>query len=283
MVLALIGAGPGRRGLARVCCSHDGHASVHLAHELTAWDMGLAVGFLLAAVLPARAWGMLPLAVVLVPSWRSRRRSTPSRATRCSGARLVHLLELAGLGVLWVLARRMPRPRSWRRPGPAVVDVASRGMRPGPTVARLGRGDDVRSQRTDGRRHAVAGWRRCVAGDAGPGRRPRRAAVDRAGAGRAARRRPRARWCCTSASRSTSADDTLEVLDASGRPPRRSASPSTPTATASAVAVALPDLDDGAYVVAWRVVSSDSHPISGAFTFRVGDAAGAGGASTTRR
>ena len=45
---------------------HDGHASVHLAHELTAWDIGLAVGFLVAAVRPARAWGMLPLAAVLV-------------------------------------------------------------------------------------------------------------------------------------------------------------------------------------------------------------------------
>ena len=45
---------------------HDGHASVHLAHELTAWDIGLAVGFLVAALMPARAWGMLPLAAVLV-------------------------------------------------------------------------------------------------------------------------------------------------------------------------------------------------------------------------
>ena len=29
-------------------------------------------------------------------------------------------------------------------------------------------------------------------------------------------------------------------------------------------------LDDGAYVVAWRVVSADSHPVNGAFTFQVG-------------
>jgi hypothetical protein len=31
------------------------------------------------------------------------------------------------------------------------------------------------------------------------------------------------------------------------------------------------ELPDGEYDVLWRVVSSDSHPISGAFTFRVGD------------
>ena len=33
-----------------------------------------------------------------------------------------------------------------------------------------------------------------------------------------------------------------------------------------------PKLLDGGYVVAWRVVSADAHPISGGFTFRVGAA-----------
>lgn len=32
----------------------------------------------------------------------------------------------------------------------------------------------------------------------------------------------------------------------------------------------LPDLDQGAYVVTWRATSADSHPVHGAFTFRVG-------------
>ena len=36
--------------------------------------------------------------------------------------------------------------------------------------------------------------------------------------------------------------------------------------------VALPELPDGAYVVAWRVVSADSHPVRGAFVFRIGEA-----------
>ncbi|MGY0068628.1 copper resistance CopC/CopD family protein [Streptomyces sp. QTS137] len=36
--------------------------------------------------------------------------------------------------------------------------------------------------------------------------------------------------------------------------------------------VGLPEgLDDGTYTVAWRVVSADSHPVSGAFTFSVGE------------
>lgn len=36
------------------------------------------------------------------------------------------------------------------------------------------------------------------------------------------------------------------------------------------VVAPLGDLDDGSYVVAWRVVSADSHPINGSFTFVVG-------------
>lgn len=39
------------------------------------------------------------------------------------------------------------------------------------------------------------------------------------------------------------------------------------------VTVALRDLADGAYIVAWRVVSADSHPIHGSFTFTVGEGA----------
>jgi copper transport protein len=39
------------------------------------------------------------------------------------------------------------------------------------------------------------------------------------------------------------------------------------------VTAAVDPLGDGGYVVAWRVVSADSHPIRGAFTFQVGDAA----------
>jgi copper transport protein len=36
------------------------------------------------------------------------------------------------------------------------------------------------------------------------------------------------------------------------------------------IMASLPDLDDGSYVVDWHVVSQDSHPITGAFTFSLG-------------
>jgi copper transport protein len=47
----------------------------------------------------------------------------------------------------------------------------------------------------------------------------------------------------------------------------------------STVRMPLPDLGNGSYVVTWRVTSSDAHPISGAFTFQVGQ----GGAGATSR
>jgi copper transport protein len=42
----------------------------------------------------------------------------------------------------------------------------------------------------------------------------------------------------------------------------------------STVVTSLPKLADGTYVVDWRVVSADSHPINGAYTFTVGKASG---------
>lgn len=45
---------------------------------------------------------------------------------------------------------------------------------------------------------------------------------------------------------------------------------------AVAVAVAGDRMGRGSFVVAWRVLSADSHPVQGAFTFRVGDVVGGG-------
>ncbi|HVE46262.1 MAG TPA: copper resistance protein CopC [Acidimicrobiales bacterium] len=45
-----------------------------------------------------------------------------------------------------------------------------------------------------------------------------------------------------------------------------------PDGRSSAVALELPALEKGAYVVTWRVLSADSHPVRGAFTFLVGAA-----------
>ncbi len=88
----------------------DGHASIHLAHELTAWDMGLAAGFLVVAWRPARAWGMLPLVAVLVAAMVVTSSVDLASGHALLGREAVHALALAGLGCLWALARRVPRP-----------------------------------------------------------------------------------------------------------------------------------------------------------------------------
>jgi predicted anti-sigma-YlaC factor YlaD len=87
----------------------DGHASIHLAHELTAWDMGLAAGFLVVAWRPARAWGMLPLVGVLVAAMVVTSGFDLVWGHALLGRETVHALALAGLGCVWALARRAPR------------------------------------------------------------------------------------------------------------------------------------------------------------------------------
>jgi copper transport protein len=60
--------------------------------------------------------------------------------------------------------------------------------------------------------------------------------------------------------------DGVQVFDADGRPVTASAS-----ASDTVVTVDLPDqLNDGTYVVVWRIVSADGHPVAGSLTFSVG-------------
>ena len=81
-------------------------------------------------------------------------------------------------------------------------------------------------------------------------------------------------------------DGGIRLLDDAG------ATVPTPDPTVDGHTVSWPmpaDLPDGAYVVTWRVVSADGHPVSGASSFGVGTAAaavpgsatGAGSADTT--
>ena len=49
-----------------------------------------------------------------------------------------------------------------------------------------------------------------------------------------------------------------------------------PGGVAAQVATTPPTLQRGSYVVSWRVISADSHPVSGAFTFTVGTASDVG-------
>lgn len=75
-------------------------------------------------------------------------------------------------------------------------------------------------------------------------------------------------------------EDLVRVLDGSGEDVDTGLPRHVP-GEQSSVALELPPLEDGAYVVAYRVISSDSHPVGGAFTFHVGEP-GAGSAAADR-
>lgn len=94
----------------------DAGATVHVARELGSFDAALAVGLLVAAWQPARAWGLLPVAAALglvmagtaVLDVVDGSASTPGEAH--------HLLDLAGVALLWLVARAV---RPARGPGAA--------------------------------------------------------------------------------------------------------------------------------------------------------------------
>jgi copper transport protein len=64
----------------------------------------------------------------------------------------------------------------------------------------------------------------------------------------------------------------IRLFDGSGNRVDAGA-PVHPGGAGNIVQSSIPDLRDGTYVVTWRVISADSHPIQGAFTFQVGTAA----------
>jgi copper transport protein len=82
----------------------------------------------------------------------------------------------------------------------------------------------------------------------------------------------------------------IRLLDGAGNQIATPAAPRPGPGGKSTAVLALPrGLARGTYVVAWRVVSADSHPVSGAFSFSVGapsavlfSAAGGGSSATVR-
>lgn len=68
----------------------------------------------------------------------------------------------------------------------------------------------------------------------------------------------------------TSPPDAIRVFDGGGN---RVDDGATPTGAPEVLGVAVGDLADGPYVVTWRAVSGDGHPLRGAFVFTVGGTA----------
>lgn len=84
----------------------DAGASVHVARELGAFDAALAVGLLVAAWQPARAWGLLPVAGALAVVMALTAVGDVLDGTASTLGEVHHVLELAGLVLLWLVARQ---------------------------------------------------------------------------------------------------------------------------------------------------------------------------------
>ena len=63
----------------------------------------------------------------------------------------------------------------------------------------------------------------------------------------------------------------VRLLDGSGADVSGVGEPEHPNGDGTRVTATVPDLVDGSYIVSWKVVSDDGHPIAGAFTFQIGD------------
>jgi predicted anti-sigma-YlaC factor YlaD len=90
----------------------DPGATVHVARELGAFDVALAVGLLVAACQPLRAWGLLPVAAALALVMAGTAVLDLLDGRTDTVAESHHLLDVAGVLLLWRVAREA-------RPGPA--------------------------------------------------------------------------------------------------------------------------------------------------------------------
>jgi predicted anti-sigma-YlaC factor YlaD len=80
------------------------HAA-HFAHELGAWDVALAVGFVFAAWRPLRAVGLFPFAVALAVGLAATAIADVIHGKATAITEATHVLALVGAGLLWSLVR----------------------------------------------------------------------------------------------------------------------------------------------------------------------------------
>ena len=226
-------------------------APVHVAHETGAWNLAVAAAFVAVAAAPAAG----------------RRRAAVPR----------HLRRAPGAGHAGRPRRRARARRPGRRP-PAAPRRRGRWWRPSPGAgvagARAARGARGR------------GCPREACGPLRPARPARRLAARRRRHGRPGRR-ARRRWSPPTRRRAPALEQapaavTLEFSEgvSLGAGYARvlvtsDGERSTPaTASVDGGVLTIPlrgELPDDGYLVTYRVISADSHPISGAFSFVVGD------------
>jgi predicted anti-sigma-YlaC factor YlaD len=90
----------------------DEGAPIHIAHEVGAWDLALAVAFVFAAWRPLRAVGLLPFAGALSAGLILTAIIDVAHGRAVALTETTHLLELVGTALLYLIMapRKHPRP-----------------------------------------------------------------------------------------------------------------------------------------------------------------------------
>jgi predicted anti-sigma-YlaC factor YlaD len=86
---------------------HQGGSMVehHLTRELAAFEVALAIGFVVVAWQPQRAPGLLPMAAALAAVLGTIGLMDVQQGMGTMSAKVQHLVELAGISLVWLLAR----------------------------------------------------------------------------------------------------------------------------------------------------------------------------------
>ena len=106
--------------LPAVLLGEDPGASIHVARELGSFDVALGVGLLWAAWQPRRAAGLLPMVAALAGAMALTALLDVARDEAPFAGEAHHLLDLAGLGLLWALTHP-PRPTTGPPAGAALA------------------------------------------------------------------------------------------------------------------------------------------------------------------
>jgi predicted anti-sigma-YlaC factor YlaD len=89
----------------------DSGVPVHTARHIGSFDVAVAVGFLFAAWRPARISGLLPVVAALVACLLGSSLLDVAAGNTGALGEAHHAIDFAGLAVLWLLSRTLPK---WR-------------------------------------------------------------------------------------------------------------------------------------------------------------------------
>ena len=109
--LVLVGVVALLLALPALVLGDDAGASVHVARELGSFHLALAVGFLVVAWRPGRAAGLLPVVAVLAACLTVTGVVDVAAGRTPVVTETHHLLDLLGLGLVWLLADPTRRSR----------------------------------------------------------------------------------------------------------------------------------------------------------------------------